>query len=72
MKAELRNLCELTNANPLGEKLLEEMRQNAARFFGVTLASPFVTLRFYHGRKLVEVTMQVVDISMEGEREDCN
>ena len=44
-------------------KILEELRKEATKVFGVTVQGPYVTLRFGKGDRLVQVSMLVTSIT---------
>ena len=52
--------------DPRAEEVMEQLRKIAAGKFGVTVTGPYVTLRFYDKEHLVQVSMQVTEITHNG------
>lgn len=58
-----RELSEQGFVDSTADKIMEELRQRAAKCFGVTVVGPYMTLRFGDGKRLVCVSFQVTSIT---------
>ncbi len=52
-----------TFEDPRAGAIMEELRLKVSKEFGVTVVGPYVTLRFGHGKRHVQVSMQVTSIT---------
>ncbi len=69
MSQPMRELGAQELVDPRGVAIMEMLRKKLAAGFGVTVIGPYVTVRFYDGKELIQVSMQVSSIIDSGERE---